>query len=456
MIKKLLTVAAAALFCVSANAGYAQLKPPPGWSPGGYAPAANDASFGRIIFSPNGPTATVGGQAVKMPAAYRLAANAPRIAAAAIFANPYVRVGAAIATWLGVAKVAYDIGSGSWISTAPNPETSCNLSGGDQSAYESWLGSLGGNGAYDVAHRVTPWKKIVNDKCQFGATQLARQWDGSDRSTDQVFVQKPMSDHSGPARPLTKEEFERILAPDISTPGSPQMPENVPQELPQPTPLPIEQPSPWINPDPGANPQHRPRFVPTGDPQPNPNYDPNAPISPENQPWYQPGVRIVPSPTVSEPWRVDYQPVARPQPTKDPATQPENEPGTKPEDQTEQPDLCEKNPGIVACENGEINDVGLPPIPMLYERKYPEGLTGIWNQKSQQIKQSSTFTLAERLMPTTLTAGACPSWVIPLNFASWASYGEYNVAPPCWIWDVAKTIIIISALMLARSLIFGG
>ena len=63
----------------------------------------------------------------------------------------------------------------------------------------------------------------------------------------------------------------------------------------------------------------------------------------------QPGIRIVPSPTIAEPWRVDVQPVSRPKPTPDPATDPENEPGDKPSDQEEQPDLCEKYPDIVAC-----------------------------------------------------------------------------------------------------------
>lgn len=101
-------------------------------------------------------------------------------------------------------------------------------------------------------------------------------------------------------------------------------------------------------------------------------------------------------------------------------------------------------------------DSPLGEVPKLYERKYPDGLVGIWNQKSEIIKQSSAFTLASQLMPTTLTAGTCPSWNINLEFSWWSSYGEHNVAPPCWIWDVAKGIIIISALMLARSLIFGG
>lgn len=125
----------------------------------------------------------------------------------------------------------------------------------------------------------------------------------------------------------------------------------------------------------------------------------------------------------------------------------ETSPPTTDTQETNKPDPEEEDPPV---------DTPLGEVPKLYERKYPEGLIGIWNQKSQQIKESAVFTLAAELMPTGLTTGTCPSWPINLDFAWWASYGERDVAPPCWIWDVAKTIIIISALLLARALIFGG
>lgn len=101
-------------------------------------------------------------------------------------------------------------------------------------------------------------------------------------------------------------------------------------------------------------------------------------------------------------------------------------------------------------------DTPLPGIPELYQRKYPDGIVGIWNDKKEQIKQSSVFTLADQLMPKDMTSGNCPAFQVDLNFASWASFGSHNVAPPCYLWTVAKTIIIVSALMLARALIFGG
>jgi hypothetical protein len=101
-------------------------------------------------------------------------------------------------------------------------------------------------------------------------------------------------------------------------------------------------------------------------------------------------------------------------------------------------------------------DTGLPPVPNLYERKYPDGMEGIWNDHKDQLKNTELVQLAKDLMPTVGSSGTCPSWPLNLDFAEWAAYGSHDVAPPCWIWDVARAILILSALLLARALIFGG
>lgn len=128
--------------------------------------------------------------------------------------------------------------------------------------------------------------------------------------------------------------------------------------------------------------------------------------------------------------------------------------GEDPKEET--PDLCEKNHDSILCEKVQFSDTNLPAIPKLYDRKYPDGLTGVWNSKIAEIKQTSLFTLAEQLMPVGMNAGTCPSFSINLTFATWADYGTGDVSPPCWVWDFAKVVIVISALLLARSLIFGG
>lgn len=348
-------------FAGTAHAGYAQARPPSGWSPGNYAPSANDSVYGRVIHSPNGPTTTVGGQAVKMPASYRLAANAPRIAAGVIFAHPYVRAGAAIASWLGVANLIWDAGLGKWVQT----DTSFPQSDGFRydyrgqyyptahqacQAYIAYVQPGNTQVAYSVKSVVV---HAASARCTITATSMSGSWEDAVDVGKSGAVNCPAGWYVTPAgcvqtpppKTVTKEQFEDALAPKP-------MPERVPLELPQPSPLPIEQPSPWINPLPGPDPQHLPRFVPSGDPVPNPNYDPNAPPGPNNQPYTQPGTRVVPSPTPSQPWRVDHQPVNRPQADGMPKPNPDAEPGTDPTDKSkpeEQQSLCEKHPDIVAC-----------------------------------------------------------------------------------------------------------
>jgi hypothetical protein len=65
------------------------------------------------------------------------------------------------------------------------------------------------------------------------------------------------------------------------------------------------------------------------------------------------------------------------------------------------------------------------------------------------------MTFANRLMPTGFTSGSCPVMSINLNIGI-ANFGVHDVAPPCWVWTFAKTVIVVSSLLLARALIFGG
>lgn len=395
---KLLIAASLGLFAACANAGYAQLAPPPGWSTGHYAPSANDATFGRVIHAPNGPTATVGGQAVRMPAAYRLAANAPRIAAAAIFMNPYVRTAVGIATWLGIGKFIYDESRKVWTQTIETTEV---ISPG----YEYTNGS---NARYPTANEARQAR--VNElNTQFGYSRFSVGQVSSDirfQIYDSVAneanwfalgrheIPCPVNTVRTPAGcvydaskivDVNKEQFEQQLP---STP----MPDTVPLELPKPTPLPVEQPI--INPEPGFNPQHRPLFVPTGNPVPNPQYDPNSPPGPNNQPWIQPGTKITPSPTFDQPWRVDIQPVNRPVSSPEPMPGPEpiptptpnpdpNNPNPDPDSidkpkPEEQQSLCEKHPDIIACQKLEMpEDPGkLPAKEVEFEMKPETGFAG--------------------------------------------------------------------------------
>ncbi len=106
-------------------------------------------------------------------------------------------------------------------------------------------------------------------------------------------------------------------------------------------------------------------------------------------------------------------------------------------------------------ENEPATDTPFSDVPEIYQAKYPDGFAGVWAVRKNDLKATSLVGVLDDLMPSIGAGGACPSWLLPLDLGPW-SYGSYDVAPPCWLWDVAKAIVILSALLLARALIFGG
>lgn len=441
MIKKAL-IAAAAFLAFSAHAGYAQLAAPAGYAStsGGhtYAAAANDKVFGRVIHQAGALTANVGGQAVKMPASYRLAANAPRVAAQVLFLHPGIRTAVGIAAWLSAAVLAYDVGSQAWARIEKGVKVgdtmyAYNPSGpwftSAEAALAAYLKTLNTSYRFEAGScdaRSCTYSQYIKSNNQLVGTH-----------TLNLSTKKSIGETPDKYVPVTEQQFLDELA-------ARPMPSTVPLELPARSPLPVEQP--YINPEPGLNPSNRPLRVPTGEPQPIPNTNP--------QQWRQPYVDIVPAPTPESPWRVDVKPGEVTSTDPNPVQNPKPDAQEKPTEEQDK-SLCEKHPEIAACEKVEVTDKPLPDQPKLYEPKYPDGITGVWNSKIQEIKATPLFNLAPSLLPN-VSAGTCPSWKVDLSIDGWTNAGLQDVSPPCWVWDVAKLVIIASALLLARRLIFGG
>lgn len=98
-------------------------------------------------------------------------------------------------------------------------------------------------------------------------------------------------------------------------------------------------------------------------------------------------------------------------------------------------------------------DTGMPPVPNLYTQKYPDGLSGVWNEKKAAVEQSALFTWLRSLVPT-FGDGGCPTWILPVDVLNIHTSGDISI--PCWLWGTIKLIFNISALLVARRLIFGG
>lgn len=369
-------ILAASLLCGSVHAGYAQLAPPSGWTGGGgaaatfsYPSAANAATLTDSTVRTNA-SLNVGGRAVQVPASMRLAANAPRIAAAAIYLHPGLRAAAAVATWIGAAGLVYDVSSGLWKSKDPSVQESDgfeyrayrDLNGVDYSVTASTAESACGQwavmfasaiGQSYVSHSMlSPTVCRVNTKKPDGSGDS---WSGSVSKGSSScpagwYVTPAGCVQTPPMQTVTKEDFVQMV-PDARP---------MPPELPG-----VVWPASW----PVEVPEIQPMFIPTGNPVKNPAYDPAKPTSPDNQPWLQPGVKLTPAPTTSSPWNVDLQPVNRPvetpNPNPDPVVDPVPNPegsgdADKPRDpEKDQRDICEKYPDILACQKMEVEDDNL-------------------------------------------------------------------------------------------------
>lgn len=121
---------------------------------------------------------------------------------------------------------------------------------------------------------------------------------------------------------------------------------------------------------------------------------------------------------------------------------------------TEGEKVEEKDPEVKDPED-PATDTPLGDIPNLYERKYPDGLVGIWNDKKQSLKGSSVGNLVGQIVPKGMGDGGCPQWQIPLDIGI-VNYGTHNLSIPCEYWAYLRIIMIVGSLFLARALIFGG
>lgn len=290
-----------------------------------------------------------------MPATMRFAANAPRLAAAAVMMNPYLRTAAAVAGWLGLAGLFYDEASGLWKApeSGVSPSTGSLWSSTFGSYYASTAeGSCALYAATRVSTNITLYRNVTHalsgNRCYvyyqwFDINTGATPKQDSDwKSASSYITLKQVNCPSGwyvTSAGCVQNPQPRTVTPEeaVEEITKHPMPADVPRHIP--TPLPVELP------------EYQPMFIPTGNPVPNPSYNPSQPVSPSNQPFVQPGVKVEPAPSPSSPWQVDVKPVNRPTESPTGSTDPTTEPSTDTprEDGKEDRDFCDKHPESLAC-----------------------------------------------------------------------------------------------------------
>lgn len=457
-----------------AHAFYATPSVAGGWVAGGGATYGTlPARLGTIAAADGstwwGTSATLnaGGRTVTLPAVGRFAANAGRFAARGIVASP-LAMGVAGAAWLASECIGYQ--GGSFVRTCGLPEAP-NYPNEYQVRYTSlapWYPSAENAcqaaGAYTLS--ANPGYNLIAAGVVDGRCNVRGNMPGYQAGTTSYDIATRAEggcpygwwktdagcQQERPPQTMTPQEVEEKMAPKT-------VPPEVYPEIPN-VPLPID--APKINPGTGPSYPSQPLYVPNGAPTKVPNSNPEV--------WRHPVITITPAPSTDNPFRVDLTPqeVKKNDPTPfpepftgplpnvqmppvvDPNNPPVTDPNTDPEDPNN--DDPDKDPE----EEPEPTDSELPPLPKLYEPKYPQGLEGVWQEQKDKLAATSLAQLAGSLMPKVTGGGSCPTWNVDLDFAGWASYGSKNVAPPCEVWDWGRMIILVSALILARALIFGG
>lgn len=101
-----------------------------------------------------------------------------------------------------------------------------------------------------------------------------------------------------------------------------------------------------------------------------------------------------------------------------------------------------------------FNDTEFPEVPSFYEQKYPDGLSGVWQQARADVDQSAFMQFLHGFVPS--FSGSCPTFGLGFNIASWANYGTVQFSSICYVLDFVKIILLVTALFTFRKVTFGG
>lgn len=101
-----------------------------------------------------------------------------------------------------------------------------------------------------------------------------------------------------------------------------------------------------------------------------------------------------------------------------------------------------------------FSDSPMPDVPSFYTQKYPDGLSGVWNDAKSGFEQSDFMTFLHSFVPS--FSGTCPTWSMSFSIGRMVSLGSHEFANLCYVFDFIKVIMLLGAVFLSRALIFGG
>jgi len=104
-------------------------------------------------------------------------------------------------------------------------------------------------------------------------------------------------------------------------------------------------------------------------------------------------------------------------------------------------------------EDYSFADAAMPPVPDLYEQKYPDGIAGVWRDHQPNISDTQFWQGIRSMFPS-FGGGSCPAWAMSFNIMHGANYGTMPFDVPCWIFQAVGLILMTTAAFTARKIIF--
>ena len=129
---------------------------------------------------------------------------------------------------------------------------------------------------------------------------------------------------------------------------------------------------------------------------------------------------------------------------------------TTEKDDTPAQDLADTTPGEEQHPEPEytFSDSPFPEITPFYDQKYPDGLSGVWNQAKADIDNSSFMRFLSSFIPS--FSGSCPTFGLNFAIGNMANFGSVDFQSLCYVFDFVKIILLVTAVFAARQLTFGG
>lgn len=87
----------------------------------------------------------------------------------------------------------------------------------------------------------------------------------------------------------------------------------------------------------------------------------------------------------------------------------------------------------------------------IYESKYDSSFSSHVSKNPINIENTSLGRMVNSFIPN-LPVAKCPTWTMPNLFSD----DLIDLTPPCWIFDLIKSLVMISSLFLARKIVLGA